>query len=116
MLAPILVTVAVVPILRVTLEAPALISTAYAKITANPGDLMVFKGVVIDLIINVAIAIFIVSFMYCRIERIAWNYSVERREYMANLEAYANEKLQLEKGLLGAGSVNMLSLPLIPSN
>ncbi|GMH92653.1 hypothetical protein TL16_g12411 [Triparma laevis f. inornata] len=80
------------------------------------GDLMVFKGVVIDLIINVAIAIFIVSFMYCRIERIAWNYSVERREYMANLEAYANEKLQLEKGLLGAGSVNMLSLPLIPSN
>ncbi|GMI06842.1 hypothetical protein TrLO_g15379 [Triparma laevis f. longispina] len=98
-LASILATVAIVPISRVTLDAPTLLSTAFGKISANR-DFEVIEGVVIDVIINAATAIFIVFFMYFRIDRMAWNYSLERRECMANPEAYANnEKLQQEKGL-----------------
>ncbi|GMI13720.1 hypothetical protein TrLO_g2459 [Triparma laevis f. longispina] len=98
-LASILATVTVIPILRVTLDAPTMDSTSYDKISADH-DIKAIEGVVIGIIINAATTIFVVSFMYFRIERMTWNYSCQRLEYMKNPEAYQiDEESQLKKGL-----------------
>ena len=99
-LASILATVAIVPLLRVALDAPTLLSTSYETIAADPKDIEVIIGAVMDIIINLATAIFIVAYMYFRIQTMAWKYSVERLKYMENPEQYASdEDSQLKKGL-----------------
>ena len=104
-LASILATISIVPLLRVALDAPSLISTAFETIVADSDSedsryFEVIKGAITDVFISVATAIFIVAFMYFRVETMAWKYSVERLKYMENPEQYASdEDSQLKKGL-----------------
>ena len=99
-LASILATIAIVPLLRVALDAPTLISTVFGTIATNTGNVEVIVGAVMDGVINIATAIFKVAYMYFRIQTMAWKYSVERLKYMENPEQYASdEDSQLKKGL-----------------
>ncbi|GMH87797.1 hypothetical protein TrST_g8518 [Triparma strigata] len=99
-LASILATISIVPILRVALDAPTLVSTTFETIAADAKNFEVIKGAIIDGLINIPVAIFIVAYMYFRVETMAWKYSVERLKYMENPEQYANdEDFQLKKGL-----------------
>ncbi|GMH70799.1 hypothetical protein TL16_g05497 [Triparma laevis f. inornata] len=99
MMASILATIAVVPILRVALDAPTLVSRIF-KITSDEQNAEGIVAASINIIINIATAIFIVAYMYFRVETMAWKYSAERLKYMENPEQYASdEDSQLKKGL-----------------
>ena len=99
-LASVLASIVIIPILRVVLDVPTLASTTYDIIKNNNTNLEVIKGAIIDCIINIATAIFIVAYMYFRIQTMAWKYSIERLKYMENPEQYASdEDSQLKKGL-----------------
>ncbi|GMH61932.1 hypothetical protein TrST_g1068 [Triparma strigata] len=99
-LASILATIAIVPILRVALDAPTLLSTTFEKVAANTQNFEVMIEAIIDIILNFATAIFIVAYMHFRVQTMAWKYCVERRKYMESPEQYASdEDSQLKKGL-----------------
>ena len=103
-LASILATIAIVPILQVALDAPATLSSFYKILKANNNgsneNIEAIRGALIGIVINIITAIFIVAYMYFRVETMAWKYSVERLKYMENPEQYASDKdSQLKKGL-----------------
>ena len=105
MLASILLaTIAIVPILQVALDAPATLSSFYKILEANNNgsneNIEAIRGALIGIVINIITAIFIVAYMYFRVQTTAWKYSVERQKYMEDPEQYASdEDSQLKKGL-----------------
>ena len=106
MLASILLaTIAIVPILQVALDAPATLSSFYKILEANNNgsneNIEAIRGALIGIVINIITAIFIVAYMYFRVQQTtAWKYSVERQKYMEDPEQYASdEDSQLKKGL-----------------
>lgn len=87
-LASILATVAIIPILRVSLDVPTLISTSFDRLASSSSDLDVYREVIFDGSVHLLAAIVIVTFMYFRIEVNSMKYSAERRNYMEDFEAY----------------------------
>ncbi|GMH62331.1 hypothetical protein TL16_g03454 [Triparma laevis f. inornata] len=91
-LASILATVAIIPILRVSLGVPTLISTSFDRLASSSSDLDVYREVIFDGSAHLLAAIVIVTFMYFRIEVNSMKYSAERRNYMEDFEAYDKDE------------------------
>lgn len=103
MLASILATAAIVPIIRVSLDVPKLLGASFDDVMTpinDTDDQEVTKTIISEVVITIAFITAIISFMYFRIEAMAWRYNIERRNFMKNPEKYDRDEESQLKNIL----------------